>query len=117
MSTAPLGVCCLTAVCSSNCILCLTTAVCSGDCHNGGTCVGPDTCQCADGWTGPLCQTGKFGNEVQRQEVVSMLEAWLLTLEREVVYVISMKSLLHINKFNCHQDLLFHRDHKLKHIP
>ncbi|XP_025114508.1 epidermal growth factor-like protein 7 [Pomacea canaliculata] len=34
-----------------------TQPVCSGDCHNGGTCVGPDTCQCADGWTGPLCQT------------------------------------------------------------
>ena len=26
-------------------------------CYNNGTCVGPDTCQCAEGWTGADCTT------------------------------------------------------------
>ncbi|KAK7497024.1 hypothetical protein BaRGS_00011760, partial [Batillaria attramentaria] len=30
--------------------------VCSAECQNGGTCIGPDTCQCAPGWTGPTCE-------------------------------------------------------------
>lgn len=34
-------------------------------CANGGSCVGPDTCRCADGWTGfdcrtPVCPQGYF---------------------------------------------------------
>ena len=32
-------------------------AVCSA-CHNGGTCISPQTCRCAAGWTGSTCNTG-----------------------------------------------------------
>ena len=32
---------------------------CSSPCQNGGTCTGVDTCTCAAGWTGVLCETGK----------------------------------------------------------
>ncbi|XP_072023298.1 uncharacterized protein [Amphiura filiformis] len=30
--------------------------ICALDCQNGGFCVGPDECQCADGYTGTLCE-------------------------------------------------------------
>lgn len=32
------------------------TPVCSSGCYNGGTCVSPDTCSCARGWTGGNCR-------------------------------------------------------------
>ncbi|XP_072051646.1 uncharacterized protein [Amphiura filiformis] len=32
---------------------------CAFDCQNGGFCVGPDECQCADGYTGTLCEEDK----------------------------------------------------------
>ena len=31
------------------------TAVCSQTCENGGTCVSPETCECAQGWKGQDC--------------------------------------------------------------
>jgi hypothetical protein len=34
----------------------LLNAVCSSLCQNGGSCSGPDTCTCPDGWTGPYCE-------------------------------------------------------------
>jgi hypothetical protein len=30
-------------------------AICHRLCYNGGTCVGPDRCQCANGWSGQYC--------------------------------------------------------------
>ena len=35
-------------------------ATCSSPCQNGGTCTGVDTCTCVVGWTGVLCETGKY---------------------------------------------------------
>ena len=32
-------------------------AVCNSGCYNGGTCVSPNTCSCASGWTGRSCRT------------------------------------------------------------
>ena len=32
------------------------TAVCDPACLNGGRCVAPDQCECAEGWTGKYCQ-------------------------------------------------------------
>nr|CAD7452833.1 unnamed protein product [Timema tahoe] len=37
-------------------------AVCSGSCQNGGSCIGPDSCECLTGYTGPTCQTVKYEN-------------------------------------------------------
>ena len=34
------------------------TAMCTQACQNGGTCSGPDSCICASGWTGRLCEEG-----------------------------------------------------------
>ena len=34
-------------------------AVCIPSCANGGTCTGPNDCQCASGWSGIDCQTRK----------------------------------------------------------
>ena len=34
-------------------------AICKSTCRNGGTCSSPDTCECATGWTGVLCETCK----------------------------------------------------------
>ena len=31
------------------------TATCTKVCENGGSCIGPDVCQCATGWAGPDC--------------------------------------------------------------
>ena len=31
------------------------SAICSFGCENGGHCVGPDRCQCEEGWGGPDC--------------------------------------------------------------
>ena len=41
-------------------MMCVCTAPCSGGCNSengGGTCVGPETCACNDGWTGSICET------------------------------------------------------------
>ena len=35
-----------------------TAAICSPSCLNRGTCVQPNVCQCASGWTGSQCGTG-----------------------------------------------------------
>ena len=37
--------------------LLLLIAVCSV-CHNGGTCVEPEICDCTGGWIGNTCNTG-----------------------------------------------------------
>ena len=37
-------------------------AVCNKGCKNGGTCVKPNTCSCAPGYTGPSCESGITGN-------------------------------------------------------
>ena len=34
-------------------------AECTGGCQNGGTCILPELCGCAPGWTGTNCETGK----------------------------------------------------------
>ena len=36
-----------------------SAAVCTFGCYNGGTCVSPNTCSCASGWTGRSCRTGE----------------------------------------------------------
>ena len=36
----------------------LYIALCSSPCQNGGTCTGVDTCACATGYGGSLCETG-----------------------------------------------------------
>ena len=36
--------------------------VCSPVCLNGGECVRPNECNCATGYTGAVCNTGKFNN-------------------------------------------------------
>lgn len=36
----------------------LHSAVCTQGCHNGGRCTEPDTCSCAEGWTGFSCTEG-----------------------------------------------------------
>ena len=33
-------------------------AICTSPCIQG-TCTSPDTCECNDGWTGAVCDTGK----------------------------------------------------------
>lgn len=40
---------------------CYVSALCYGmtTCPNGGTCLTPDKCRCATGFTGPVCE-GKF---------------------------------------------------------
>ena len=35
-------------------------AKCSPKCANGGQCVGPNRCRCADGYKGAWCQNGKI---------------------------------------------------------
>lgn len=35
--------------------ICLFVAFCQSPCLNGGTCVAPDTCNCALGWFGAVC--------------------------------------------------------------
>ena len=35
------------------------SVVCTQRCRNGGTCRGPNTCQCANGWSGDRCQLRK----------------------------------------------------------
>ena len=40
----------------------IVTSCCS-PCQNGGTCTGVDTCTCATGWTGVLCEAGKYSIE------------------------------------------------------
>ena len=46
--------------CIGQCWFSLSTAVCAVDCENGGTCTGPNTCKCANGWSGDHCQNGKL---------------------------------------------------------
>ena len=36
------------------------TVLCSRPCQNGGTCTGINTCTCTMGWTGKLCESGKY---------------------------------------------------------
>ena len=40
--------------------ICFSLAVCDPECQNGGTCSSPDVCECATGYVGDSCQTGKF---------------------------------------------------------
>lgn len=40
--------------------LCLILANCNPGCANGGTCLLPNLCICAVGWTGPDCNTSKI---------------------------------------------------------
>ena len=37
----------------------LFVAICDHSCEHEGTCVGPNKCECREGWTGQFCQTGK----------------------------------------------------------
>ena len=37
-----------------------TIAVCDPACLNGGRCVAPDQCECAEGWTGTYCQIREY---------------------------------------------------------
>lgn len=39
-------------------LLFLFAAHCASGCSNGGTCTGPDICDCLPGWTGSFCETG-----------------------------------------------------------
>ena len=32
---------------------------CYSGCHNGGTCISPNKCKCASGWTGYTCSQGR----------------------------------------------------------
>jgi len=50
-----------------NCKLFYFIAQCTNGCQNGGTCILPDTCTCAPGWTGTSCETGE------------MMEYWLIS--------------------------------------
>ena len=47
----------------ANCLICVVCigppAKCAPECENGGTCTSPNRCQCASGWSGSRCQTGK----------------------------------------------------------
>ena len=40
-------------------ILSCVIAICTDGCHNGGTCVSPETCRCKSGWRGSKCRTGE----------------------------------------------------------
>ena len=44
----------LTTVCFCSCIVDPSRVYCNEDCVNG-KCIGPDICQCNDGYTGSLC--------------------------------------------------------------
>ena len=35
-------------------------AVCNQPCVNGGSCSGPNVCECPPGWTGDRCHTGIY---------------------------------------------------------
>ena len=37
----------------------IVSVQCALDCQNGGFCVGPEECQCAEGYTGIRCEEGK----------------------------------------------------------
>ena len=38
---------------------CIILDYCTSPCQNGGTCTGPNTCTCIEGWEGNVCQTRK----------------------------------------------------------
>ena len=40
----------------------LYIVICTGGCQNGGTCILPEVCTCAPGWTGTNCETGEVYN-------------------------------------------------------
>lgn len=42
---------------------CVLSASCLQKCLNGGECVGPNTCHCAPGWHGTLCQIREYQNQ------------------------------------------------------
>lgn len=44
----------------SRCVLFLSLASCLQKCLNGGECVGANTCHCAPGWQGILCQIREY---------------------------------------------------------
>ncbi|EFX77221.1 hypothetical protein DAPPUDRAFT_247979 [Daphnia pulex] len=61
---------------------------CLQGCKNGGTCVKPNTCNCAPGYTGPSCESGIVGNlstvsneQKIRLELVPELQTLLINYE------------------------------------
>ena len=58
-------------------------AVCNKGCKNGGTCVKPNTCSCAPGYTGPSCESGITGNlstVVEQKKMKKIVNHFLFSL-------------------------------------
>lgn len=47
-------------------VSCHCPAVCLQKCLNGGECIGPNICECPEGWVGMLCQTRKCCSHYHR---------------------------------------------------
>lgn len=96
-------------------LLFVAAADCDGLCHNGGSCVAPDTCICQQGFTGKRCETGEGGwptarlNSAHIDVVETLTEALKLSSTSISTCICSIRFFA----YECSKMMVLHDNEKL----